>query len=913
MFDFSGRAARAGTRCISAVAAISCLAVMPQPAHAGVHGSAVRKHGHDISHRDHDRRNGQGGANLVVDTKGPQGVILPGRTYKWPYEVTNKGTLPARNVSLTATPDKGLKVLALPPKCRWQHGSRLFCKIGLLPQGETRHGDFTATVAPRQHAARPLINPVQVSWRSSPSRETRRTEFPPASRPGKEASRRAEPAAVPYPVMQTQRGPGAAEAVVVRSSVSPLAPVGPCALILPARVGGGKTTPVKPNAGTCEAAKNPAEPVPASASGEQCALDPTGHDVRGLLTAPCATPGRTAVTPCEAAAAKAAKTETGRPARTAEQAKADPAVPPCAAKHDEAVAAPCGVPAPATDAKPAAPSCATGDQAVAAPCGAVAKPVTDAKPAVPPCAAKRDEAVAAPCGAAVPAKDAKPAADAKPAIPPCAAGGLGSCECRGRQAAAPDVVVVPGMPVMVPDRPAHHATPAEDHSALTPCQAAEQDTRIRPAAPSCAPVKENPAASPCDAAAKPAADAAAPCAAVQGGPVLAPCRAAEQGAQVKEAVPPCASARNQPAVTPCKADEGTHVNAGACAGEKERPVVAPCRAAEHVADRPYAPCLAGRDRPAEPGAVAPRRPSSGVVVVPGTPGIVPLAPLAPLAPLVPVAPIGSGEQVTVPGHAVTLPCGAVAETPVAAQDVPVTSPCAGASGIPQACGCVAAQDRPAGTTPETPDAAPAAPPVPGGVSPCQALADKPMAEDAVVPGKSATLTCAGTREHPVDGESVPITPLASPGKSLHRPAGRHERPVMGREANDPVILPGRVPSRRGHFVRVPRSYGRAHKGCLAQGTGFICPLGSAPRGGHHVRPALHSRPGVRPERFQCGSGGAACHTRMARPLAARPNVTVRHLPTTGTSSALLALSGLGLAGAGAVLYRVGRSRRRQEG
>jgi LPXTG-motif cell wall-anchored protein len=62
-----------------------------------------------------------------------------------------------------------------------------------------------------------------------------------------------------------------------------------------------------------------------------------------------------------------------------------------------------------------------------------------------------------------------------------------------------------------------------------------------------------------------------------------------------------------------------------------------------------------------------------------------------------------------------------------------------------------------------------------------------------------------------------------------------------------------------------------------------------------------------------GAAGVACHTRAAHPIAARPQPVRGNLPTTGGSSALLALSGLGLAGAGVVLYRLSRVRRGEEG
>jgi LPXTG-motif cell wall-anchored protein len=104
---------------------------------------------------------------------------------------------------------------------------------------------------------------------------------------------------------------------------------------------------------------------------------------------------------------------------------------------------------------------------------------------------------------------------------------------------------------------------------------------------------------------------------------------------------------------------------------------------------------------------------------------------------------------------------------------------------------------------------------------------------------------------------------------------------------------------RHHPARHPQ------RDCYRQGTGFVCPLGSAPHGRPHV--IKLAGPGA----LKCGPDGtgAGCHTRMARPVAA----PVRHLPATGASSELMALSGLGLAGLGLALYGISRARRKQEG
>jgi hypothetical protein len=152
---------------------------------------------------------------------------------------------------------------------------------------------------------------------------------------------------------------------------------------------------------------------------------------------------------------------------------------------------------------------------------------------------------------------------------------------------------------------------------------------------------------------------------------------------------------------------------------------------------------------------------------------------------------------------------------------------------------------------------------------------------------------AAVHEEPATAPAAlaPITPLAGPGKAAHVPHGRPHHHA-------------------GFPARAPLGSGRAHRDCIRQGSGFVCPLGSAPRHRPHVYNL--TAPG-HPHAIRCGAGAEACHTREARPVAMRPQPVGGHLPVTGGSSALLALSGLGLAGAGVVLYRLSRTRRGEQG
>jgi hypothetical protein len=758
MIDISGRAVRAGIRSITAVATASCFAVMPQvtssaSAHTGGKAArAARAHDHTTPHRDHNGREGRdherGRADLVVDTRGPRGAIVPGRTYKWPFEVTNRGTVPAKDVALTATPDRSLKVLAAPPKCRWRKTGPLVCKIGLLPQGETKRGTITATVAPRAHTGKALNNPIQVSWDNAPTPERRMSAFPPVEvSPDTDASATApRDGKIPYPLMVTEHGPVTAESVVVRSPIGLPAPEGPCASgVAPSKIA-GKSMPIKPALGPCGAKLD----------------DPTA----------CG----------------------------------------CGATHDRPV-----VDGPAADAVPdghADINAAIPDRPAAAPCGAAA-----ARPVVIP-----DRPAAPPCAQGAPAAEqGRPAAADLPATTPCNAG-------------RPVILPSPVRPVVVPDRPAN-----------------------------------------------------APCAGAQGRP------GAEQGRPI--AVPPAAAQADAPATTPCGAAAANPVIRPA------RPVVipeTPCAAAAKAAAEKAAAEKAAADKAAADKAAADKAEADKAAADKAAADKAEADKAA-------AADKVEADKAGVPIAAT--PCGAAASNPVLIPNRPVVVPEAPAIppcalNRPGACGCVNAEHAPV-----APAAAPAIPAVPAipdtpgtaQAAPCTA-ADKPMA----VGGKAAEErpagpSCGAAQEAPAAVHEepaatpdtvAPMTPLAGPGKAAHLPHGRPHHHA-------------------GFPARAPLGSGRAHRDCVRQGTGFVCPLGSAP----HRRPHVFNltAPG-HPHAIRCGGAGAAsCHTRAAHPVAVRQAPVGRQLPTTGGSSALLALSGLGLAGAGVVLYRLSRTRRGQQG
>src|SRR4051794_29190071 len=146
MIDISGRAVRAGTRGIAVFAAVAGFAVLPQLAHEGparADGSAGHHHPHGQERHEH-RATPRRRPEVALSPSAPHGGVVPGRTYRWPYSVTNNGTTPARHVTLETAPDRDLKVVATPPKCTWHRRAVLVCRVGLIPRGQTRRGSITA-------------------------------------------------------------------------------------------------------------------------------------------------------------------------------------------------------------------------------------------------------------------------------------------------------------------------------------------------------------------------------------------------------------------------------------------------------------------------------------------------------------------------------------------------------------------------------------------------------------------------------------------------------------------------------------------------------------------------------------------------------------------------------------------------
>ncbi|HEX6468900.1 MAG TPA: hypothetical protein VF069_07355 [Streptosporangiaceae bacterium] len=226
---FSRRRA-CGARGIAVAAATALIGVVPlfgcgNSARAdGPVGSASARHAHrggpPYRHR-HPR------VRLVATTTRPAGPVLPGRTYTWPFAVTNKGSASARGVTFVASLSKSLSFVSGQQNCSWRRRA-VVCRLGEIKPGRTKAGVVTAKVAPQARAGRPISARGHLTW--SHSRWANRTMVtfhdvkvaeitdvavtqtgPRRARPGR---------AIPYKVTVTNHGTVPARLVVLRDTAA---------------------------------------------------------------------------------------------------------------------------------------------------------------------------------------------------------------------------------------------------------------------------------------------------------------------------------------------------------------------------------------------------------------------------------------------------------------------------------------------------------------------------------------------------------------------------------------------------------------------------------------------------------------------------------------------------------------------
>ncbi|HEU5159334.1 MAG TPA: hypothetical protein VFU43_20225 [Streptosporangiaceae bacterium] len=166
-------------------------------------------------------------ARLVATTNGPAGPILPGQTYSWPFAVTNKGGLSAKNVKFIAPLPESLRFVSGQQNCAWQ-GTVAVCQLGALKRGQTKTGMLTAKVAAKVPPGQTIFAKARLSWAHSPKVKRAVVTFPAVkvaqltdvavAKTGPVQVRPGVP--IPYKVTVTNRGTVPARLVVLRDTAA---------------------------------------------------------------------------------------------------------------------------------------------------------------------------------------------------------------------------------------------------------------------------------------------------------------------------------------------------------------------------------------------------------------------------------------------------------------------------------------------------------------------------------------------------------------------------------------------------------------------------------------------------------------------------------------------------------------------
>jgi uncharacterized repeat protein (TIGR01451 family) len=219
-----------GVRSLVVLTATALIGVVPLfgsggPARAdGPVGSGAERHtskgGAETRHKTRHL------AKLVAKTRSPRVSILPGRTYKWPFAVTNKGAVRAGSVTFAAPLPPSLQFVSGGQNCAWQ-GTMAVCQLGALSPGQTATGSLAAKVAPNTPAGQTIASTAKLTWRAPKATRASvgfaavtvaATADVSVTQAGPENVRPGAP--IPYKVTVTNKGPAPARMVVLRDSAA---------------------------------------------------------------------------------------------------------------------------------------------------------------------------------------------------------------------------------------------------------------------------------------------------------------------------------------------------------------------------------------------------------------------------------------------------------------------------------------------------------------------------------------------------------------------------------------------------------------------------------------------------------------------------------------------------------------------
>lgn len=167
-------------------------------------------------------------ATISLGTSSPGVPVLPGRTYNWPFSVTNSGPVAAAPVTFTAPLPKSLEFVSAEQNCSFK-GSMAVCELGAMKPGETKMGMVTAKVSREAKPREAIGGTAAVTWgrsrvaRAFPQVNVAETADVAVTKAGPALVRPG--AVVPYEIKVRNQGSAIAQNVMLTDIVKAKAPV----------------------------------------------------------------------------------------------------------------------------------------------------------------------------------------------------------------------------------------------------------------------------------------------------------------------------------------------------------------------------------------------------------------------------------------------------------------------------------------------------------------------------------------------------------------------------------------------------------------------------------------------------------------------------------------------------------------
>ncbi|GAB3681715.1 hypothetical protein GCM10027589_51690 [Actinocorallia lasiicapitis] len=163
---------RPSGRVIAVVAAIAVSGFVPvafsAPAQADGPVWSQAKREKPVKHKKKKKKAAP--VHITINTGGPGAPLMPGKTYTWPYTVTNSGTSPAPAVVFQSPLPAGMQFVSGTGNCVYQAGTtpttpgQVICQLGTVNGGQVSTGAITAQVNNNAAPGAPVTSTATINW-----------------------------------------------------------------------------------------------------------------------------------------------------------------------------------------------------------------------------------------------------------------------------------------------------------------------------------------------------------------------------------------------------------------------------------------------------------------------------------------------------------------------------------------------------------------------------------------------------------------------------------------------------------------------------------------------------------------------------------------------------------------------------